>query len=88
MTEAKIRLYVDCPLSAGQGVALSDGQANYLFAVMRLPLGAGVLLFNGQDGEWLATVAEAVVPSGRVTVAVGLPPPRSASAPAENTDLP
>ncbi len=66
MTDAKIRLYVDCPLSAGQGVALSEGQANYLFAVMRLPLGAGVLVFNGQDGEWLATVAEAGKRTGRL----------------------
>ncbi len=66
MTDAKIRLFVDCPLGAGQGVALSEGQANYLFAVMRLPLGAGVLLFNGRDGEWLATVAEGGKRTGRL----------------------
>ena len=66
MTEAKIRLFVDCPLGAGQGVALSEGQANYLFAVMRLPLGAGVLVFNGRDGEWLATVAEGGKRTGRL----------------------
>ena len=66
MTEAKIRLYVDCPLGAGQGVALTEGQANYLFAVMRLPLGAGVLVFNGRDGEWLATVAEGGKRTGRL----------------------
>ncbi|OYU18905.1 MAG: 16S rRNA (uracil(1498)-N(3))-methyltransferase [Rhodobacteraceae bacterium PARR1] len=66
MTDAKIRLFVDCPLGAGQGVALSEGQANYLFAVMRLPLGAGVLVFNGTDGEWLATVAEGGKRTGRL----------------------
>lgn len=66
MTDAKIRLYVDCPLGAGQGVALTEGQANYLFAVMRLPLGAGVLVFNGRDGEWLATVAEGGKRTGRL----------------------
>lgn len=66
MTDTKIRLYVDCPLGAGQGVALSEGQANYLFAVMRLPLGAGVLVFNGTDGEWLATVAEGGKRTGRL----------------------
>lgn len=66
MTDAKIRLFVDCPLVAGQGVALSEGQANYLFAVMRLPLGAGVLVFNGTDGEWLATVAETGKRTGRL----------------------
>jgi 16S rRNA (uracil1498-N3)-methyltransferase len=58
MSDAKIRLYVDQPLSSGQAVALNGDQANYLFAVMRLSRGNGVLLFNGRDGEWRATVAE------------------------------
>lgn len=57
--DAKVRLYVDQPLGAGQAVAVGPEQANYLFAVMRLPVGAGVLLFNGRDGEWLARVQDA-----------------------------
>lgn len=59
MENAKIRLYVDHPLGAGQSVPLNRDQANYLFAVMRLSVGQSVLLFNGQDGEWLAQVATA-----------------------------
>ena len=59
MTEARIRLYVDQPLAAGQPVAVGDAQANYLFNVMRLAVGATVKLFNGQDGEWLASVEHA-----------------------------
>jgi 16S rRNA (uracil1498-N3)-methyltransferase len=59
MTEARIRLYVDQPLAAGQPVAVGEGQANYLFNVMRLGVGATVKLFNGQDGEWLARVEHA-----------------------------
>ena len=59
MTDAKIRLYVDQPLGAGQTVPLDRDQAHYLFGVMRLSAGGGVLLFNGRDGEWLARVAEA-----------------------------
>jgi len=59
MAERRVRLHLDQPLGAGQAVALSEGQANYLFAVMRLAVGASVLLFNGQDGEWRAEVAEA-----------------------------
>lgn len=59
MAERQVRLHIDQPLRPGQAVALSEGQANYLFAVMRLPPGAPVLLFNGQDGEWRAEVAEA-----------------------------
>lgn len=59
MDQAKIRLYVEQALRAGQAVALTADQANYLFNVMRLARGAAVLLFNGRDGEWRATVAEA-----------------------------
>lgn len=59
MAEPKIRLYLDQPLGPGQALALSEGQANYLFAVMRLGVGAFVLVFNGQNGEWRAEVAEA-----------------------------
>lgn len=40
-------------------MAVGPEQANYLFAVMRLPVGAAVLLFNGRDGEWLARVIDA-----------------------------
>jgi 16S rRNA (uracil1498-N3)-methyltransferase len=38
---------------------LSRDQAHYLFGVMRLAVGASVLLFNGTDGEWRADVVEA-----------------------------
>ena len=57
--KAKVRLYVEQPLGAAQPVPLTREQAHYLFGVMRLGPEDGVLLFNGQDGEWLATVEEA-----------------------------
>ncbi len=56
---ARIRLYVDHPLGAGQRVTLTRDQAHYLFTVMRLGPGDGVLVFNGRDGEWQAEVADA-----------------------------
>lgn len=59
MEKAKIRLYVEQPLGAGQAVALGQDAANYLFNVMRLGKGAFVALFNGRDGEWRAEVIEA-----------------------------
>ena len=59
MADAKIRLSVDHPLGPGQSVPLTEDQALYLFSVMRKGVGDAVLLFNGQDGEWRATVAEA-----------------------------
>lgn len=39
-------------------------QAHYLFGVMRLSVGDVVLLFNGKDGEWQATVAAASKTNG------------------------
>lgn len=59
MSEAKIRLYVDQALAAGQPVAMGADQANYLFNVMRLARDDAVLLFNGRDGEWRAVVEQA-----------------------------
>ena len=56
---AKIRLFVDAPLGAGQCVGLTGPQAHYLFGVMRLAEGALVALFNGRDGEWRAEVTHA-----------------------------
>ena len=53
------RLYVDHTLSNAQRVPLSQDQAHYLFNVMRMAVGDAVVLFNGSDGEWQATIAEA-----------------------------
>ncbi|MQQ08725.1 16S rRNA (uracil(1498)-N(3))-methyltransferase [Epibacterium sp. SM1979] len=64
---AKVRLYVEHPLGAGQSVPLDRDQAHYLFGVMRLTVGAQVALFNGQDGEWTCDVAEAGKRAGLLT---------------------
>ena len=64
---AKIRLYVEHPLGAGQSLPLDRDQAHYLFGVMRLSAGSQVLLFNGTDGEWLADVTEAKKRAGVLT---------------------
>ena len=53
------RLFVRTPLSEGAHVELDAGQANYLGNVMRLRVGAELLLFDGMSGEWLARIAEA-----------------------------
>jgi 16S rRNA (uracil1498-N3)-methyltransferase len=64
---SKVRLYVDQPLGQGQTVPLSQPQAHYLFGVMRLGVGAVLSVFNGQDGEWDASVAEAGKRGGLLT---------------------
>jgi 16S rRNA (uracil1498-N3)-methyltransferase len=53
----KIRLYVEAPLAPGGTVEMSPDQAHFLRNVRRLKVGDGVLLFNGRDGEWQASVA-------------------------------
>jgi 16S rRNA (uracil1498-N3)-methyltransferase len=51
------RLFVDAGLAAGAGIPLDRNQSNYLGNVLRLAAGATILVFNGRDGEWLATIA-------------------------------
>jgi 16S rRNA (uracil1498-N3)-methyltransferase len=51
------RLFVDHPLAAGSVIPLDPDQANYLGNVLRLRAGGQVLLFNGRDGEWSATLS-------------------------------
>jgi len=62
------RLFVRSPLSEGGHVDLDAAQANYLGNVMRLGVGAELLVFDGSSGEWLARVAEAG--KKRMTLAV------------------
>ena len=59
MSAAKVRLFVEQPVGAGQTVPLGRDQAHYLFGVMRLGAGDQVLVFNQTSGEWRAEVAEA-----------------------------
>lgn len=65
---AKIRLFIDAALSLGQPVTLTQAQAHYLFGVMRLKVGAQVLVFDGQNGEFLAQVAKAGKRGGELDV--------------------
>jgi 16S rRNA (uracil1498-N3)-methyltransferase len=50
------RLYVEQPLEASTVVELSPAQSHYLKHVLRLADEAAVLVFNGRDGEWRASL--------------------------------
>jgi 16S rRNA (uracil1498-N3)-methyltransferase len=52
----KPRLFVDAALAAGETVALERSQSNYLGNVLRLSAGDTILVFNGRDGEWQASI--------------------------------
>src|SRR5262245_24352694 len=52
------RLYVAAPPGSGPALGLNPAQTNYLRNVLRLKAGAPVLVFNGRDGEWRATLTD------------------------------
>jgi 16S rRNA (uracil1498-N3)-methyltransferase len=53
-----IRLHVTSDLAQNAAVAPTPDQSRYLTGVMRLKQGDELLVFNGRDGEWRASVAE------------------------------
>ena len=50
------RLFVETPLAAGTVLPLERAQANYLINVLRRGENDPVLVFNGRDGEWHASL--------------------------------
>jgi 16S rRNA (uracil1498-N3)-methyltransferase len=53
-----IRLHVSADLRAGARIIPAPDQAHYLTRVMRLGADDELLLFNGRDGEWRATLSD------------------------------
>ncbi|MDO6962417.1 16S rRNA (uracil(1498)-N(3))-methyltransferase [Rhizobium alvei] len=51
------RLFVDADLNLGRPIAADDDQHNYLRNVLRFEDGTDILVFNGRDGEWRATLS-------------------------------
>ncbi len=56
---ASQRLFVEADLLAGASLDATDEQFNYLVRVLRMGTGDAVLVFNGRDGEWRATLSSA-----------------------------
>jgi 16S rRNA (uracil1498-N3)-methyltransferase len=54
--ETRQRLYCDTPLGSSVALTLGREQSHYLMNVLRYGIGQEVLVFNGKDGEYLATV--------------------------------
>jgi 16S rRNA (uracil1498-N3)-methyltransferase len=52
------RLFVEGELAAGLTLDLAEAQAHYLTGVLRLRPGVRLLVFNGRDGEWSASLVE------------------------------
>ena len=56
--EAKVRLFVEAPLSSGATLDLVRDASHYATNVMRLRVGDPLILFNGRDGEWRAEIQQ------------------------------
>jgi 16S rRNA (uracil1498-N3)-methyltransferase len=63
------RLFVAAPLAMGETVELERNQSNYLGNVLRLAAGDTILVFNGRDGEWQASIAGRKRPDSLAIVA-------------------
>jgi len=66
---AATRLFVEDALGPGARIAAGADRANFLLNVLRLREGDKLLVFNGRDGEWLASIAEAK--KREATLAIG-----------------
>ena len=53
------RLFVDLPLASDAAPTIDGAAAHYLLNVMRLKVGAPLLLFDNRSGEWLGHIADA-----------------------------
>lgn len=70
------RLFVDATLAPGETVELEHSQSNYLGNVLRLAAGNTILVFNGRDGEWQASIAGRKRPDSLTVVAQTRPQDR------------
>lgn len=63
------RIYSNQPLSSGQSLILEEDPSRHIAKVLRMQAGRELVLFNGEGGEYRATIAE--VGKKRVTVNLG-----------------
>jgi 16S rRNA (uracil1498-N3)-methyltransferase len=70
------RLFVEASLAPGETVALERNQSNYLGNVLRLAAGDAILVFNGREGEWQASIGGRKRPDSLTIVAQTRPQDR------------
>ncbi len=54
--DPRLRLFCEGDLGPDCAVVITSGQNHHLHTVLRARAGQQVLLFNGRDGEWLASI--------------------------------
>ena len=65
------RLYIDARLGPGTRLSVGGDKARYLGKVLRLRIGDGIFVFNGNDGEYRATLVK--LSKNEVTIELGGP---------------
>lgn len=73
------RIHIDEPLSTGRYLELEGDKARYLGKVLRLSTGDVIAVFNGDDGEFEATLAGAR--KNRISLSIGRPVENGAESP-------
>jgi|TARA_B110000259_G_scaffold113746_1_gene129682 16S rRNA (uracil1498-N3)-methyltransferase len=63
------RIFTDQPLSSGANLALTGSAARHLSSALRLSVGQEITLFNGQGGEFAATLTTTA--KSQVDVSIG-----------------
>ncbi|MDP2227028.1 MAG: 16S rRNA (uracil(1498)-N(3))-methyltransferase [Moraxellaceae bacterium] len=71
-----MRFYIPLPLSAGTDISLPDEASHHLLRVLRAQVGDSFVLFNGDGGEFDATLTEAGKKSARVHIGTFRPDDR------------
>lgn len=77
LSKPKIRLFTDQPYQVGESLTLSTEQSHYVLHVMRAEEGEAVMVFNGRDGIWLASVTQCKKKAVVITLQSQLQPYRS-----------
>ena len=62
------RLFIDTPLKTGAQVSLDADLLNYVSRVLRLKVGTELTIFNGEGGEYSATITELHKKAGTIKV--------------------
>lgn len=68
MAKPPPRLFLSDTLDEGYGLPLEGPRWHYLHNVLRMGEGDKILLFNGQNGEWAATITGAERRRGALTI--------------------
>ncbi|MAU40776.1 MAG: 16S rRNA (uracil(1498)-N(3))-methyltransferase [Kordiimonas sp.] len=67
-SSSPVRLFVDVQLQADVPILLDGNAGHYLVNVMRCKEGDEIVLFNGFDGEWVATIVQVGKGKARLVV--------------------